>query len=171
MKRFLLALALTVVAISAPAWSANVGVSINIGQPGFYGQLDIGDIAPPPVIYERPVIVQRAPRGVLLAPLYLRVPPGHARNWRHYCSRYNACGRPVYFVKDDWYNNEYAPRYREEHDPGRREEHREDRRDDRRDERRDERWEDRRDDRRDNRRDERRDDRDDKDHNKGHKGD
>ena len=42
MKKFIVALALTSAAIAAPAFSA-VGVSIRIGEPGFYGQLDIGD--------------------------------------------------------------------------------------------------------------------------------
>jgi len=45
----------------------------------------------------------------------LRVPPGHQKNWKRYCGRYEACGRPVYFVRDDWYNNVYAPQYRERH--------------------------------------------------------
>jgi hypothetical protein len=40
MERFLIAAAATV---TAPALAADVGVSVSIGQPGFYGQLDIGD--------------------------------------------------------------------------------------------------------------------------------
>lgn len=103
------------VMIATPALGADVGVSISIGQPGFYGQLDLGNYSRPPVLYSRPIIIQRAPRGVIREPLYLRVPPGHSRNWRRYCSRYDACGRPVYFVRNDWYNNVYAPRYREQH--------------------------------------------------------
>jgi hypothetical protein len=59
------------------------------------------------------MIIRPAP--VAVAPLYLRVPPGHAKNWRRYCDRYRACGRPVYFVQDDWYRHEYAPRYQERH--------------------------------------------------------
>ena len=38
-------------------------------------------------------------------PLY--VPPGHAKNWGKHCGRYNACGRPVYFVKEEWVQEEY----------------------------------------------------------------
>jgi hypothetical protein len=110
-----------------------VGVSIGIGQPGYYGQLEIGNVAPPPLMYAQPMIIQPAPVGVIYPPLYLRVPSGHYRNWRHYCGRYNACGRPVYFVQDNWYRNTYAPRYRNEHNGHGRDEHR---RDDRRDERR-----------------------------------
>ena len=105
---------LTLMALCATgAAAADVGVSISVGQPGFYGQLDIGDYPRPALIYSRPVIIERGyPRGVI-APIYLRVPPGHARNWRRYCDRYDACGRPVYFVQDRWYNHVYVPRYRE----------------------------------------------------------
>ena len=76
--------------------------------------------------------------GVARAPLYLRVPPGHARDWRRYCGRYDACGAPVYFVQDTWYRNVYAPRYRADHGyPGDRYDERRDRREDRFDDRRD----------------------------------
>lgn len=44
MKRFLLASILAIVAV--PVFAADVGVSINIGEPGFYGQLDIGNSPP-----------------------------------------------------------------------------------------------------------------------------
>ena len=27
------------------------------------------------------------------------------RHWRKHCARYDACGRPVYFVQEDWYRN------------------------------------------------------------------
>ena len=43
MKHFLIAAALAVVAITTPALEADVGVSVSIGQPGFYGRIDIGD--------------------------------------------------------------------------------------------------------------------------------
>ena len=35
--------------------------------------------------------------GVVVQPIYLHVPPGHAKNWRKHCAHYNACGQPVYF--------------------------------------------------------------------------
>jgi len=94
--------------------AADVGVSISVGQPGFYGQLDIGNFPRPQLIHPEPVVIQPA-RGVAHQPMYLRVPPGHSRDWRKHCHRYNACGRPVYFVQDRWYNEVYAPRYRERH--------------------------------------------------------
>lgn len=155
MKAFLMAVAISAAAAALPTHAADVGVSISVGQPGFYGQIDIGDVPRPQLVYSRPVVIERA-RPVAVAPIYLHVPPGHARNWRKYCSRYDACGRPVYFVQDNWYNRVYVPAYRERHY-----DRREGRWDDRRDERREDRREDRRDDRRDER-DERRDDRDDR---------
>jgi len=158
MKRFLIPIAMTVAAIFLPAYSADVGVSVTIGHPGFFGQLDLGHIdVRPPVIYMRPVQAHRVRRGEVVEPVYMRVPRRETRNWRRYCSRYQACGRPVYFVRDDWYSNVYAPQYRERH----RQDHRQDHREDRRDERRDERREDRRDDRND-RRDDHRNDRHDR---------
>jgi len=138
MKRFLIAVALA--AATLPALAADVGVSISIGDPGFYGRLDIGDYPPPQVIYRQPRVIQRVPMD--RPPIYLRVPPGHAKHWSKNCHKYNACNERVYFVQDNWYNREYAPRYREQHRERRdmrRDERRDDRRDDRRDERRDDR--------------------------------
>lgn len=103
------------IAASCPAFAADVGVSISVGQPGFYGRIDIGDYPypQPRVIYSRPIVVQR--QVEVYEPLYLRVPPGHAKNWKRYCGRYEACGYPVYFVQDSWYQNDYVPYYRERH--------------------------------------------------------
>lgn len=104
---------------ASQVYATDVGVSVSIGQPGFYGQIDLGTYAPQPqVIYPQPVIIQQVPVYQRPAPIYLHVPPGHAKRWANYCGRYNACGRPVYFVQDSWYNDVYAPKYREyrEHD-------------------------------------------------------
>ncbi len=122
MKRLLLATALA--ASTLPALATDVGVSVTIGQPGFYGHIDIGDFPRPRLIYAEPRIIVRGP---IREPIYLHVPPGHAKNWRKYCSRYDACGRPVYFVQESWYNDVYVPKYRERHGGGRND------RDDRRD--------------------------------------
>lgn len=111
MKRFLFVAALT--AVVAPALAADVAVSISVGQPGFYGQIDVGDYPPPRVLYRRPIVVEQV--EVIRPPVYMRVPPGHARNWRKHCREYNACGERVYFVQSGWYNREYVPRYQERH--------------------------------------------------------
>ncbi len=111
MKRLLFAAALA--AVTVPALAADVGVSISIGQPGFYGRIDIGNNYPQPqLIYLEPIAIQRVPAGV--QPIYLRVPPGHAKKWSKHCGKYNACGQSVYFVQDNWYNEVYVPRYRED---------------------------------------------------------
>ena len=104
------AIGAALLAASVPA-IAQTNVSINIGQPGFYGRIDIGNFGPPPVVYAQPIIVREA--RYRAEPVYLRVPSGHRKNWSRYCGRYDACGRPVMFVRDDWYTNTYAPRYRE----------------------------------------------------------
>ena len=111
MKRFLLTA--IIILAATPVLAADVGVSISIGQPGFYGRIDIGNNypQPPQLIYREPIAIQRVPVGV--APIYLHVPPGHAKNWRKYCHKYNACGRSVYFVQDNWYNDVYVQQYKE----------------------------------------------------------
>ncbi|HEY1089555.1 MAG TPA: hypothetical protein VGE47_00545 [Burkholderiaceae bacterium] len=108
-------LAATALSLSAAAaTAADVGVSISIGQPGFYGQIDIGRAPAPQYIYSRPVVIEHVASP--LPPLYLRVPPGHEKNWARYCRDYGACGRPVYFVRNDWYERVYTPYYREHWD-------------------------------------------------------
>ncbi|MBS1211953.1 MAG: hypothetical protein H6R26_569 [Proteobacteria bacterium] len=119
MKRLLFAAALA--AATVPALATDVGVSVSIGQPGFYGRLDIGGYPQPQVIYRRPIVVEGMP--VDRPPVYLRVPPGHAKHWRKHCREYNACGERVYFVKDNWYEREYVPRYQEHHRDRRDERH------------------------------------------------
>lgn len=68
--------------------------------PGVYGRINIGNAPPPPVIYQEPVIVHRPAMVVPRSPIYLYVPPGHAKNWGKHCARYNACNQPVYFVQE-----------------------------------------------------------------------
>ncbi|MFA6497794.1 MAG: hypothetical protein WC256_02860 [Desulfurivibrionaceae bacterium] len=114
MKRFVFAAAVIAATVTTPVLAADVGVSLSIGQPGFYGQIDIGDYPQPQVIYRRPIIVERGGR-MDGQPIYLRVPPGHAKNWRKHCREYNACGERVLFVQDNWYHREYIPRYQERH--------------------------------------------------------
>ena len=94
---------------SAHAQYANVVISGEV-KPGVYGRVEIGNRPPPPVVYPQPVLIVREPRPV--QPIYLHVPPGHAKHWSKHCHQYNACNRPVYFVK----SKEYEPGYR--HDKG-----------------------------------------------------
>ena len=75
-------------------------------RPGHYGRIELGSAPPPPLYRAEPVIIRRA--AAPPAPVYLHVPPGHAKNWRKHCHRYDACGRPVYFVKSAEYEPEYG---------------------------------------------------------------
>lgn len=101
LRRALCALGLAALSIqAAQAGSTNVGVSVSVAQPGFYGRVDIGD-QPPALIYPQPVIIQQAPVAMYQRPIYMHVPPGHYKNWARYCGQYRACGQPVYFVRDD----------------------------------------------------------------------
>jgi hypothetical protein len=92
------------------AGAADVDVRVILSgevAPGVYGRVDIGSSRPPPLLYAEPVIVTRRP-GPPPGPIYLHVPPGHAKHWSKHCQRYDACGRPVYFVK----SAEYEPGYK-----------------------------------------------------------
>lgn len=110
MRTFLLA-ALTLV-IPIPALAGDVGVTISIGQPGFYGQITLGNQYPVPrLIFPNPVLAIPPAIAIQQQPIYLYVPPGHAKRWDKYCHRYNACYQPVYFVQKDWYNDVYVPHY------------------------------------------------------------
>ena len=116
MKKYLLTALAALAAISAtPAWSAvDVGIGITIREPGVYGRIEIGAQPPPPVLYAQPVLIARPAVVVQQPPLYLYVPPGHAKNWGKHCGRYNACARPVYFVQEQWVQE----RYEEKHGKG-----------------------------------------------------
>jgi hypothetical protein len=92
----------------SPAFAqTSVGVSIGVNQPGVYGQINIGNLAPPPVIYAQPIIYAPPRVAVVQQPVYLYVPPGHQKNWGKHCGTYNACGRPVYFVQESWVRERY----------------------------------------------------------------
>jgi hypothetical protein len=87
--------------------AVDVGVGVTIREPGVYGRIEIGSRPPPPVLYPQPVIIARPAVVVAEPPLYLYVPPGHAKKWGKHCHKYNACGRQVYFVKETWVHDEY----------------------------------------------------------------
>lgn len=96
---------------AAAAGATEVGVSVQISQPGVYGRVDIGNLPPPVLVYPQPIIVQR-PQVVVaqpVQPVYLWVPPGHQKHWKKHCAKYHACGVPVYFVQDQWYQEHVMP--------------------------------------------------------------
>lgn len=108
----LLAIALTLGALAPAFAQTSVGVSIGINQPGVYGRIDIGNFPQPQLVYAQPVIITRPVQYVQQQPVYLYVPPGHQKNWRKHCGRYNACGQPVYFVKEQWVRERYEENHR-----------------------------------------------------------
>jgi len=116
MKHFLIiasiVAAFTLSTFSMTALAADVGLSINIGQPNYYGRIDPNGYPQPQVIYRQPRAVNRIP--INQPPVYMRVPRNQAKNWRKHCRKYNACDERVLFVQDNWYNRQYAPRYQEQ---------------------------------------------------------
>ena len=89
---------------SAQAQYANVVIHGEV-RPGVYGRVEFGNAPPPVVLYQQPVVIVKEPRP--LQPVYLHVPPGHAKHWDKHCHKYNACNRPVYFVKSREYDHDY----------------------------------------------------------------
>ena len=99
------ATALFLSAAGAHAQYANVIIHGEV-KPGVYGRVEFGNAPPPPVVYAQPVVIVHQPRPV--QPVYLHVPPGHAKKWSKHCHKYNACNRPVYFVKSVEYEPDYG---------------------------------------------------------------
>ena len=115
MKKLLMLAAVAMLATVQSVYATDVGVSVSVGEPGFYGRIDIGNFPRPQIVYPQPIIVQSAPVAIVAQPLYLHVPPGHRKKWNKHCHKYNACGQQVYFVQDSWYNDVYVPAYHQRH--------------------------------------------------------
>jgi hypothetical protein len=126
---FMVSMAVIALAGARVARAGDLGIQIILsGQvaPGIYGQVQIGNNSPPPLVYAQPMLI--VPQEAPPPPVYLHVPPGHARNWRRYCREYNACNRPVYFVRSAEYEPDYERRrYDDEHRHERDDEHRHER--------------------------------------------
>lgn len=98
---------LTGAAALSTAQAADVRASASVDLGAFFGRIDIGGLTPPPLMFPTPVVIQAG--QVRQPPVYLRVPPGHAKHWDKHCGKYQACGQPVYFVQEDWYQGVYMP--------------------------------------------------------------
>ena len=98
----------------------SIGVSIGINQPGVYGRIELGNMPPPAVVYQQPVVIVPTPVAVYQQPIYLYVPPAHQARWGHYCNAYAACGQPVYFVRESWVRD-HRHRGDDDHDDDRHE--------------------------------------------------
>jgi hypothetical protein len=110
-------LAVSALVFVAPG-AAFAGASVTMGAPGFYGRIEIGGFPHPEVIFPQPVVAIPVPVGVVHEPVYLHVPPGHEKHWADHCHAYDACGRPVFFVRDTWYDTVYVPEYGKMHGHG-----------------------------------------------------
>ncbi|HUX73871.1 MAG TPA: hypothetical protein VMV25_08300 [Steroidobacteraceae bacterium] len=113
MKMLAIVAAVFAVGASSSAVAGNVGVSITIDKPGLFGQINLGGIPTPQLIFARPLIAVSPPYAVAPPPIYLHVPPGYERHWRQHCGEYHACERPVFFVQDRWYRDVYVPQRRD----------------------------------------------------------
>ena len=127
--RFVLQSGLALVAAVPLAHAQSVSINATItGEiaPGVYGQVVLGNRPPPPLVYAQPVVAVPVvvAEPVPMEPIYLHVPPGHAKHWRKHCHEYNACNRPVYFVRSAEYAPGYRPERRQEHEHGHRGNHR-----------------------------------------------
>jgi len=97
------ALAALAAATTAPA-QPREHVNITAGGPlraGVYGRIELSGASPPALLSPRPVVASKALGPPQQGPLYLYVPAGQVRKWGTYCGRYDACDRPVYFVRMD----------------------------------------------------------------------
>ena len=100
-----------------PVDAANAETRVIISsdvRPGIYGRVDIGGGPPPLLVYPEPVVVVRQPQSGQVQPIYLHVPPGHAKHWSKHCHEYNACGSPVYFVKSAEYESKKPKKEKKE---------------------------------------------------------
>jgi hypothetical protein len=104
-------------ALAGVGRAGDLGINIILsGQvaPGIYGQVQLGNAPPPPLVYAQPMLI--VPQEAPPPPIYLHVPPGHAKNWRKHCREYNACNRPVYFVRSAEYEPDYERRRHDRED-------------------------------------------------------
>jgi hypothetical protein len=110
------ATALMMLGMSSAYAGGNIGIQLGISgevAPGVYGNVIIGD-RHPNFVYPEPIII-RETREVR-EPIYLHVPPEHARHWDRYCENYHACDRRVFFVRSSEYRDFRDERYQEHHD-------------------------------------------------------
>lgn len=101
---------------AAEAADVNVIIYSDV-RPGTYGRVEFGGAPRPPLVYTNPILVVQPPRSAPRPePLYLHVPPGHAKDWSKHCRKYDACKRPVYFVMSDEYKPKKAKKQKKDKD-------------------------------------------------------
>ena len=103
--------------VSLPSMANGTAIGVTLGGqvvPGVYGRVDVSTMPPPQVVYAQPVVITQSP--AVVQPIYMNVPPGHAKKWSKHCHQYNACGVPVYFVRTSEYGHEGRGRDKHHHD-------------------------------------------------------
>jgi hypothetical protein len=121
MNKQIAALSLAFSALASLPVLADDDLGINVvleGEvaPGVYGRVELGNDSHPDIYYPQPVVIVKDTKYAKYRPVYLHVPPGHAKNWSKHCKHYNACERPVYFVKSVEYEESYQREHDHDHD-------------------------------------------------------
>ena len=105
MKRLWTAAGLLGAALAASASTQErPHANVTAGGPlraGVYGRIELRGATPPPVVRPQPVVVTAPVEGVSADPVYLYVPPGQVRRWAQHCAKWQACDKPVLFVRVD----------------------------------------------------------------------
>ncbi|WP_053094141.1 hypothetical protein [Cellvibrio sp. pealriver] len=104
---------------SMPSWADDLGIKVILEgevSPGVYGRVELGNDSHPDIYYPQPVVVAKNSRYASYKPVYLHVPPGHAKNWGKHCHKYHACERPVYFIKSMEYDDNYQREHQHDHE-------------------------------------------------------
>lgn len=105
MKRLLAPTGLLGLALAAGAATAErQHLNASVGGPlraGVYGRIEVRGPTPPAVVKPQPVVVTPPLEGAAGQPLYLYVPPGQVRRWPQHCAKWQACDKPVLFVRMD----------------------------------------------------------------------
>ncbi|EIK45595.1 hypothetical protein O59_002273 [Cellvibrio sp. BR] len=111
-KKIIASLLLSLSALPGlPAMADDLGINVILeGEvaPGVYGRVELGNDSRPNIYYREPMIIVSDSKYARSRPVYLHVPPGHAKNWGKHCSKYRACDRPVYFVRSAEYDEHYS---------------------------------------------------------------
>lgn len=111
-KKIIASLLLSLSALPGlPAMADDLGIKVILETevvPGVYGRVELGNDSRPDIYYREPMIIVSDSKYARSRPVYLHVPPGHAKNWGKHCSKYRACDRPVYFVRSAEYDEHYS---------------------------------------------------------------
>ena len=112
MRKYILSLSVLLSLQAAPqSFAGDLGINVILSgeiKPGVYGEVQIGNAPRPVVVYDQPRVIVVNKRYINEPPIYLHVPPGHAKHWDKHCGEYHACERRVYFVRSEEYEPGYA---------------------------------------------------------------